>query len=256
MERFGIDISRWQGNFSIGKAIENNHIEYAILKIGGADSGLYADSMFEKYYADCKANNLDKGCYFFGHARNVSEALNEAKYWLSLMKGKKFEYPVFYDVEGSMLNLDKRTLTDVIKTVCREIQNNGYWVGIYSSLSTFNNRVYDEELKVYSHWVAYWGKSKPTLARGGEVQMWQFGGETNLIRSNKINGITVDQDYCYTDYPTNIRRKGLNGYSEKPTIVRENTVADFISYLIENGVYTAELDKYYAQYKELTKKGE
>lgn len=44
--------------------------------------------------------------------------------------------------------------------------------------------------------------------------MWQFGGETNLIRSNKINGQTCDQDYCYVDYPAKIKAVGLNGYSK------------------------------------------
>ena len=49
----------------------------------------------------------------------------------------------------------------------------------------------DGELTRYTHWVARWGKSKPAPASGAETQIWQFGGETNLIRSNKINGQTV-----------------------------------------------------------------
>ena len=42
--------------------------------------------------------------------------------------------------------------------------------------------------------------------------MWQFGGETNKIRSNKIAGITCDQNYAYKDYPSIMMQKGLNGY--------------------------------------------
>ena len=44
--------------------------------------------------------------------------------------------------------------------------------------------------------------------------MWQFGGETNKIRSNKISGQSVDQDYCYYDYPGVIKKAGLNGYTK------------------------------------------
>ena len=67
----------------------------------------------------------------------------------------------------------------------------------------------------YSHWVARWGKSKPVPASGAETQIWQFGGETNLIRSNKINGQSCDQDYCYVDFPAKIKAAGLNGYSKE-----------------------------------------
>ena len=54
----------------------------------------------------------------------------------------------------------------------------------------------------YDHWVARWSKTAPTLKSGAQVALWQFGGETNLIRSNKICGIVTDQDYCYIDLTT------------------------------------------------------
>jgi hypothetical protein len=44
------------------------------------------------------------------------------------------------------------------------------------------------------------------------VQVWQYGGETNYIRSNKIAGVVCDQDYSYVDFPSLIKAKGLNGY--------------------------------------------
>ena len=109
---------------------------------------------------------------------------------------------------------DRVTLTEIVKTFCSIVEAAGYWVGIYSSESFFNSEMNDGELTRYSHWVARWGKSKPAPTSGAETQMWQFGGETNLIRSNKINGQTCDQDYCYVDYPAKIKSAGLNGYSK------------------------------------------
>jgi len=44
--------------------------------------------------------------------------------------------------------------------------------------------------------------------------MWQFGGETNKIRSNKIAGVTCDQNYAYKDYPGIMIQKGINGYKK------------------------------------------
>ena len=44
--------------------------------------------------------------------------------------------------------------------------------------------------------------------------MWQFGGETNYIRTNKVAGMTCDQDYCYVDFPSIIKNGGFNGYGK------------------------------------------
>ena len=109
---------------------------------------------------------------------------------------------------------DRNTLTQIVKAFCFAVEAAGYWVGIYSSESFFNSEMNDGELTRYSHWVARWGKSKPVPASGAETQIWQFGGETNLIRSNKINGQSCDQDYCYVDFPAKIKTAGLNGYAK------------------------------------------
>lgn len=224
MQKFGIDVSKWQGYFDFARAIKEQKIEYAILKIGGADEGRYKDKHFERNYEKCKSIGLPIGAYYFGHAMNEVDADLEADHLIYLLKGHKFEYPIYYDVEGSMLSLDKRKLTDIIKRVCAKVEKSGYWVGIYSSVSFFNNDMYDEELTRYSHWVASWCETKPTLLKGGETQMWQFGGETNKLRSTIINGMCVDQNYCYVDYPKLIKQKGLNGYTVSTTpISNEST---------------------------------
>ena len=215
IKRFGIDVSHWQGDFDFARAKSKEGVEFAILKAGGGDAGLYKDSKFEANYKKCEECGLPKGAYFYGNAKSVAEAKKEAEYFISILSGKKYEYPVFYDVEGKMISENNRaTLTEIVKAFCYTMEAAGYWVGIYSSESFFNSEMDDGELIRYSHWVARWGKSKPAPTSGAETQMWQFGGETNLIRSNKINGQTCDQDYCYVDYPAKIKAAGLNGYSK------------------------------------------
>ena len=215
IKRFGIDVSHWQGDFDFARAKSKEGVEFAILKAGGGDAGLYKDSKFEANYKKCEECGLPKGAYFYGNAKSVAEAKKEAEYFISILSGKKYEYPVFYDVEGKMITVNDRvTLTEIVKTFCSLVEAAGYWVGIYSSESFFNSEMNDGELTRYSHWVARWGKSKPAPTSGAETQMWQFGGETNLIRSNKINGQTCDQDYCYVDYPVKIKAAGLNGYAK------------------------------------------
>lgn len=82
----------------------------------------------------------------------------------------------------------------------------------------------DSYLKKYAHWIAAWGTVRPVGAG-----LWQFGGETNKLRSNKIQGMTVDQDYLYVDYPTVIKKNKLNGFGV------DNTIRDALAALVEKG---------------------
>ena len=120
------------------------------------------------------------------------------------------------DVENkAQLALGKRRLTDVVKTWCQELEKRDMLPGIYSSRSYFDAYLYDSELTRYPHWVAAWGKSC-SYAPQSCFGLWQFGGETNLIRSNKVAGVVCDQDYLLIDYPAQIKKEGKNGFP-KPT---------------------------------------
>lgn len=200
MEQFGIDISAWQRGFDLKKAVETDHITYAIIKFGGADSNKYKDSQCENFYAQAKAIGLPVGAYYFGKCTNEAGALIEAKHFLSLISGKTFPCKVWYDIEASMQTLPSATLNAIAKTFCKYLKDNGYDCGVYANASTFKKIDFDGSFSAsYPKWVAYWGKSKPTTVIDGR-DMWQFGGETNLIRSNKIQNRTIDMDYCYFDF--------------------------------------------------------
>jgi LysM repeat protein len=66
--------------------------------------------------------------------------------------------------------------------------------------------------------------------------MWQFGGETNFVRSNKIAGVVCDQNFMLIDYPTLIKNAGKNGYRSNASNTRpqENTNND-ITYTVVSG---------------------
>ena len=208
---FGIDVSRWQGNFNFAKA-KAEGVQFAIIKAGGGDDGLYKDSKFEQYYKDAKAQGIGVGAYFFGRAFDVATAQREADKFLSILKGKQFEYPVYYDVEGDMVDKQKGNLSDIIIAFCDRVEKAGYYVGVYAGKYTFDG---NPKIARYAAWLAYWTKKKPSL-KYSSVDMWQFGGSTNLIRTNIVAGVVCDQDYCYIDYPTTIKKLGLNGYSAQP----------------------------------------
>lgn len=243
---YGVDISRYQKGVDISK-VKAEGFNFAILKIGGSDSGRYKDSQFETFYSKCKELKMPVGCYYFGKDLSEEEAEKSANHFVELMKNHQFEMPVYYDVEGAMINVGKTKLTAIIKKFCSIVEKAGYYVGIYSSLSFFNSSMNDNELKNYTHWVACWSKSqnKPTLKSGADCMMLQYGGETNFWRSNKVAGMTMDQDVCYVDFESVIKKLGLNGFQKQQEIKEHNgyyllvkTVWEGVgSYDINFGIY-------------------
>ena len=164
---------------------------------------------FENYYAQCKAIGLPVGAYYFGNAKSVAESEQEADHFLSVIVGKQFEYPIYYDVEGEMLNNSRDVLTDIVIAFCDRCEKAGYFVGVYTSDSHFQAHVDDDRLQRFTHWVAKYSSNEPVTGH----DIWQYGGEYNYIADKTICGRTVDQDFCYRDFETEIKKAGLNGFS-------------------------------------------
>ena len=231
MQKFGIDISKWQGDFSIAQAMLTSGVEFVIIKCGGSDKGVYKDPRFEENYKKAKETGVPVGAYWFSKAMTVDEAKRDALYCLELLKNKKFELPIYIDVENKeQLAVGRDKLTSIIDAFLSILEENRYYAGIYSSRSYFQTYMDDNYLKKYTHWIASWGTTRPAGAG-----IWQFGGETNKIRSNKINGQTVDQDYMFVDFPSIIKKNGLNGYTAREVNERELTIKNTLTNLIDLG---------------------
>ena len=222
MKKFGIDISKWQGDFDLYNAIKNG-VEFAVIKGGGGDDGLYTDPKFKKNYDTAKSLGIPVGAYWFTKALNVNEAVKEADYFYEkILKNRQFELPIFIDVEHSaVFSLGKKALTDTVIAWCERLEERGFWVGIYSTVYAFSAYMEDSRLEPYTHWVAQWS-SVCTYPNKDILGLWQFGGEVNLLRNKYISGVVCDQNYMYKDFPALIKQTGLNGFTKstetKPTI--------------------------------------
>lgn len=218
-KKFGVDISVWQKRIDFER-LKSEGVEFVIAR---AMYGNAKDTEFESNYSKAKMSRVPIGCYQWGRASNPAQAREEAQIlYEECLKGKQFEYPIYYDVEDSLLmKLGVQELTEVIKAWAEYLEDRGYFVGIYMNQSAFENEVNGKELQnLYSQWRAYWTteNNKP------DCDMWQFGGETNLIRSNMIAGFLCDMDYAYKDFESIIIQKGLNGYCGTVTrkIIKSN----------------------------------
>ncbi len=204
---FGIDVSFWQGNFNFLQAAREG-VKFAILR--GAYN-LSKDTRFEEYYSNARASGLNVGVYHYTMATTPQEAIQEAKFLLeNVLAGKKFELPIYFDIEDQVhKNLSRTQVSAITRAYLEYLEDRGYWVGVYSSKSFIDTYLEEDIKQEYAMWVAQWNTE---CTYKGQYGMWQFGGETNYIRSTLINGQTVDQNYMLVDYPSLIKNRGKNGY--------------------------------------------
>lgn len=213
MQKFGIDISTWQKGFDFDKA-KADGVEFVILR---AAYSTRKDAQFETFYKQCKENGLPVGAYHYSMAKTIADAKKEAEFMLSILAGKQFEYPIYIDVEDKVQHvLGKATLTAIIHTYCDTLEKAGYYVGIYSTYAYLNTYTHIDKLDRYDKWIAQWA-SKCSCPKA--YGMWQFGGETNKLRSNIVAGFVCDQNYVYKDYPSIIQNAGLNGFEKQGSTV-------------------------------------
>lgn len=205
----GVDISHWNGSIDFDK-VKASGVEFVIIKAGGSDKGFYTDSMFITNYNKAKAAGLFVGAYYFAgkNFRGIESGISDARRFIKILDGLKFEYPVFLDIEAQE-NRYKEEITDAAVAFCEEMEKAGYFVGIYASdISGFKDKLNHDRIKDYAHWVARYGK-EPEICKSYGI--WQYSSK------GRVPGIigSVDLDISTVDYAKTITEKGFNGY-DKP----------------------------------------
>lgn len=199
----GIDISYCQTQVDWTKVTA----DFVIVKAGQRD---FTDPLYESHYKGAKDRGIPVGAYWYLDALTVEDAQKEAEAFIQRLSGKQFEYPVFLDLENEQqFKLGKAKVSALIRAFLEKVEKAGYWVGLYGNLSSLTYYTEDDIKKRYSIWLAQWDISKPTYT--GAYGIWQY----SVGKANGING-ACDLDYCYIDYPTQIKAKGLNGFGGQP----------------------------------------
>ena len=93
MAIFGIDVSRYQGDFDFARAAGEG-VRFAVLKGGGGNAGYYVDSAFVRNYGRAKALGLPVGVYWYSRALSAASAKAEADWcYENILAGRQFELP-------------------------------------------------------------------------------------------------------------------------------------------------------------------
>ena len=203
-----IDVSHWDGNVNYSSWISKHNLWGVIVKAGGNETrlGRYKDSQFETNYQKATAAGLHVGAYYYTVVTSVDEAKKDAEHLINLLKGHKFDMPIYMDVEDPrQFKLSKATLTAVIKTFCDTLIKAGYYAGLYIQGSAWLNNVNRNELNDYANWIAWWRANWPTEA--GDIGMWQQGTKRlsdGKVYYDDVSGCT-DFNWCIIDYPSRIK---------------------------------------------------
>ena len=176
----GIDVSTWQGGYVDFDKVKKSGCEFVIIRAGYGREEYQIDNQFINNYNKARKAGLKIGAYWYSYAMSEEEAIQEAKACLSVIKGKKFEMPIFYDVEESKtLELGSATVRKIISAFCNRLKQDKYYCGITSFLSAFEDIIGVDFSNKYPVWVAqYYNKCTYT----GNYGIWQHSNSAKIDR--------------------------------------------------------------------------
>ena len=213
MKTYGVDLSKWNGDVDF-QALKKDGNTFVILRAG---CGTTIDPKFNEYYKQAKAVGLNVGVYWYSYALNTTQASVECNTLLKTITEKQVEYPIYVDMEDADNFKQKNgmpsnsTLVNICKKFCTMLESNKYYSGVYASESWFKNQLSSINNDRFDRFVANWGTNNGKL-QSDKSKIYRLHQFTSKY---KLNGKTFDRSVCYYNYPTTIKKKGLNGFTHK-----------------------------------------
>lgn len=203
MEKHGIDISRW--NKIVDYDTLAGCIDFAIIKAGGSDRGLYKDPTFIRNYNELHSRGVPLGAYYFVGRKfmTTNDGIADAERFLDIIGERSFEYPLYLDLESTEPAY-KKEVTGACVAFLRYLECNKKYAGIYASdISGFKDRLDSTQLYLFDKWVARYGSRPTYITEYGLYQYTSKGDVPGIIGY-------VDKDIALKDYPEIIKKAGLN----------------------------------------------
>ena len=210
----GIDVSTWNGSLDWSK-IKASGIDFAICRAGYGKN--HIDNTFVVNAKNAVAAGVAVGAYWFSYATTVAEAKAEADYLCDAVESTdvEFSYPLCYDYEYDSYNNAVKNgkaptnalIVQMAEAFLARVEERGYMPSNYTNID-YLNKGFSSLVGKYELWLAQWTSSKSK-----ECGLWQYSSE------GKISGVSgnFDMNYAYKDYPAEIKKAGLNGFSSTKT---------------------------------------
>ena len=205
----GLDVSSWQSGNIDFKKVKAAGYTYVILRAGTTKG---KDSCFDKFYNEARSAGLLIGAYYYSYATTVSAAEKDANNMLSWIKGKTFEYPIYFDYEDpSQTNLSKTTAKNICLRFMDMIAAKGYLSGMYTGQYKSTQLPMSEICAKYEFWVAHYYDNTYTSLNASyskKYGMYQYTSKKYVSGKGPY-----DANVSYKDYPTIVKTYGFNGYA-------------------------------------------
>lgn len=184
-----------------------NSPDWAALKKAGVEAviirGGYlnkTDTKFHEHVKNAILYGFKIGVYCFIMSETVEQSKAEAAQMLKLCTPylQYITYPIFADMEhAKYIDKSRRELnTQILRAFCETIEKSGnFLTGVYTNPSFRDSYMNYSGIKGrYNVWLAHWTETKSKYI-DGNTTMWQYG-------TSRYNGVELDSDYCYVDYPS------------------------------------------------------
>ncbi len=177
--KLGVDVSSHQGSID-WPMVATQGVEFAMIRLGyrGWGNGeIVADERALANLQEAAAAGLQVGAYFYSQAVTPQEALEEARFVMSVLDGMALSMPVVFDWEifsedGRNAYVDSQTVNECARVFCEEVRKAGYAPMIYFNLDVAQRLLDLPRLQEagYGFWLAlYMDMTYPH-----RVDMWQY----------------------------------------------------------------------------------
>lgn len=193
----GIDVSTYQGDINWAQ-VKADGIDFAFIKatqgrsVSNASLRNFADSKFAQNIVNANRWGIRIGVYHYLTAWNVSEAMQEAEYFLSVISPYRSIIDLWaaVDVEDSRSPKDKTLMAQIVNTFCSRVDAEGYKPMVYTNPDWLTNKL--GNVSHWDLWLALWRNKAnvPTADKYPNLRVWQWGTEA-------VDGITGKPDANY-----------------------------------------------------------
>lgn len=237
----GIDVSTYQGDIDWAQ-VKADGIDFAFIKatqgrsVSNASLRNFTDSKFAKNIVNANRWGIRIGVYHYLTAWNVSEAMQEAEYFLSVIAPYRSIIDLWaaVDVEDSRSPKDKTLMAQIVNTFCSCVEAEGYKPMVYTNPDWLTNKL--GNVSHWDLWLALWRNKAnvPTEDKYPNLYVWQWGTET-------VDGIAGKTDANYMISDIEVEEPPKTETVAKPvTAGKDNTAsawaADAVKWCVDNKI--------------------
>ena len=201
-EKFGIDVSHYQGEID-WKKVKDQNIDFAILKCMYEAQSHRIDETFENNYRKCGVYGISRGVYIFIGRASIADPQADAKALLRHLNDRPLEYGIWLDYESEHLRrAGKKKIEEMTHIYADAFRAAGYYVGIYCNKDWYDNVIPASLRSEYEFWIARYPKNdvgaynprsslRPSYF---SAVAWQYSSKGHVDGISPVVDLDVDYD--------------------------------------------------------------